>query len=64
MDGWRLCLDWVLHLDPDAVAEQKARLAKRHVLEEEQADLRKQDRNNCRTGEMRNDEERHVPDSL
>jgi len=46
MDGWRLCLDWVLHLDPDAVAEQKERLALQHVQEEEQADLRKKDRNN------------------
>jgi ParB/RepB/Spo0J family partition protein len=50
MDGWRLCLNWVLHLDPDAVAEQKERLAKRHVIEEEQANLRKQDRENMRTG--------------
>lgn len=46
MEGWRLCLDWVLHLDPDAVAEQKKKLATRHVLEEEQANLRKQDREN------------------
>ena len=46
MDGWRLCLDWVLHLDPDAVVKQKERLALQHVQEEEQADLRKQDRNN------------------
>jgi ParB/RepB/Spo0J family partition protein len=48
MDGWCLCLDWVLHLDPDAVVEQKERLATRHVLEEEQANLRRQDRENLK----------------
>lgn len=56
MDGWRLCLNWILHLDPDAITEQKERLARRHVLEEEQSNLRKQDREKCKSGETKNGE--------
>ena len=48
MDGWRMCLNWVLHLDPDSIKEQKNRLAKRRVWEERQAEIRKQDRKNMR----------------
>ena len=48
MDGWRMCLDWVLHLDPDSVKEQKERFAKRQIWEDEQTKLRKQDRINLR----------------
>lgn len=48
MDGWRMCLDWVLHLDLDSIEEQKERFAKRRVWEDEQAELRKQDRKNMR----------------
>ncbi len=48
MEGWRMCLDWVLHLDPDSIEQQKERLAKRRVWEDEQAVLRKQDRKNMR----------------
>ena len=31
MEGWRMCLNWVLHLDPDSIEQQKERLAKRQV---------------------------------
>ena len=48
MDGWRMCLNWVLHLDPDSITEQKERLAKRRVWEDEQVKIRKQDRKNMR----------------
>lgn len=48
MDGWRMCLNWVLHLDPDSIEEQKERLSKRREWEDEQAELRKQDRKNMR----------------
>ena len=48
MDGWRMCLNWVLHLDPDSIEEQKERLAKRRIWEDEQAEIRKQDRMNMR----------------
>ncbi len=48
MDGWRMCLNWVLHLDPDSIAEQKERLAKRRVWEDGQVEIRKQDRKNMR----------------
>jgi ParB/RepB/Spo0J family partition protein len=55
MDGWNLCLRWVLHLDPDAVEKQKSRLAYRHMKDAEQAELRKQDREILRTGELKNE---------
>jgi len=48
MDGWRMCLNWVLHLDPDSIKKQGENFAKRRVWEDEQADLRKQDRENMR----------------
>jgi ParB/RepB/Spo0J family partition protein len=48
MEGWRMCLDWVLHLDPDSIEQQKERFVKRRVWEDEQAVLRKQDRKNMR----------------
>jgi ParB/RepB/Spo0J family partition protein len=51
MDGWRMCLNWVLHLDPDSIEAQKERLAKRRVWEDDQAELRKQDRRNMK-GEL------------
>lgn len=55
MDGWNLCLKWILHLDPDAVAAQKRKLAFRHRQDVEQAELRKQDRETLRTGELENE---------
>jgi ParB/RepB/Spo0J family partition protein len=55
MDGWNLCLKWVLHLDPDAVVEQKKKLAFRHDQDIKQAELRKQDRETLRTGELENE---------
>lgn len=55
MDGWNLCLKWVLHLDPDAVATQKKKLAFRHDQDVKQAELRKQDRETSTTGELENE---------
>lgn len=56
MDGWRLCLDWVVHLDPDSVEEQKKKLSKRYREEEKQAELRKKDRERMKLEERSNDE--------
>ena len=43
-----MCLNWVLHLDPDSIKKQEESFAKRRIWEDEQADLRKQDRENMR----------------
>lgn len=55
MEGWNLCLKWVLHLDPDAVVAQKKKLAFRHNQDIKQAELRKQDRETLRTGELKDE---------
>ena len=48
LDGWRACLEWVLHLDPDAVKAHEDKTLKCQAEVERNAELRKQDRKNRR----------------
>lgn len=48
LEGWRACLDWVLHLDPDAVKAHEDKNLKCQAEVERNAELRMQDRKNRR----------------
>jgi hypothetical protein len=48
LEGWRACLDWVLHLDPDAVKAHEDKSLKCQAEVERNSELRKQDRKNRR----------------
>jgi ParB/RepB/Spo0J family partition protein len=48
MEGWKACLEWVLHLDPDAIKAHAAKTVKCREQIERKAELRKQDRKNLR----------------
>jgi ParB-like chromosome segregation protein Spo0J len=48
LDGWRACLDWVLHLDPDSIKAHEDKTLKCQAEVERDAELRKQDRKNRR----------------
>lgn len=48
LEGWRACLDWVLHLDPDAVKAHEDKTLKCQAEVGRNAELRKQDRKNQR----------------
>ncbi len=48
LEGWKNCMEWIFHLDLDAVATQEKNNAARQELADEQARIRKQDRENLR----------------
>ena len=48
LEGWRACLEWVLHLDPDAVKAHEDKTVKCHIEAERNTELRMQDRKNRR----------------
>lgn len=47
-DGWRACLEWILHLDPESVENQKAMFEKRTRQRERDAKKRKLERQRLR----------------
>lgn len=48
LEGWKACLEWVLHLDPDAVKAHKNKTLKCYEEVKRDKELRIQDRKNMR----------------